>query len=127
DPGNASAPVSGDMSSQMFGVFQPNFGPIGHFDLPPIAPNSFFDVFFDIPLNQLPPEPATELPGGGPVPNSPCPPPDQWHGNVDITWDGAGGTGHVNKHYGGLLVCPGAGPSYIHVVTNCTVASGMTW
>ena len=59
-----TAPVSGDMSSQEFGVFLPNYGPIGPFNVPPIAPNSFFDVFIDVPLAALPPSPITELPGG---------------------------------------------------------------
>jgi hypothetical protein len=136
DPNISSGAVSGDMNSQPFGVFASNFGPIGHFDIPPIVPNSFFDVFFDIPLASLPPGPSKQLPGGGgPQPSlrtastttGPCPPDTAWDGNVDITWDGAGGSGHVNKHVGDLDICPGAGPSYIHVLTFCTVATGSTW
>jgi hypothetical protein len=124
-----SDPVSGDMSSQQFGVFLPNFGPIGHFDVPPMAPNSFFDVFFTVPLSQLPPQPAKELPGGGPQPGGPCPPPtiEPWNGNVDIHWNGPGGTGQVNKHVGDLLICPGAPPSYVHVLTFCNSPVGASW
>jgi lamin tail-like protein/flagellar hook capping protein FlgD len=126
DPSSSSAPVSGTMSSQVFGVFEPNFGPIGSFSVPPIAPSSFFDIFIDIPLANLPSEPQHQLPGGGPPANSPCPPPGRWQGNVDVEWSGAGGTGSTHKHFGHLLVCPGAGPSYLHVVTACP-SPAMTW
>jgi len=37
------------MSSQEFGAFLPTYGPIGNFDVPPIQPSSFFDVFFECP------------------------------------------------------------------------------
>ncbi len=122
-----SVPVSGNMTSQEFGVFLPDFGPIGMFNVPPLAPNSFFDVFFDIPLAQLPPEPPKELPGGGPAGGNPCPPSTDWNGNVDIIWTGQGTGGQVGKHYGDLLICPGAAPSYIHVKsTNCTVGASWT-
>ncbi len=127
DPTQTSLPVSGNMMSQEFGVFLPDFGPIGSFDVPPMQPNSFFDVFFDVPLADLPPEPQEELPGGGPSPGGlPCPPSTQWNGNVDVIWSGPGGAGQIGKHYGDLLICPGAPPSYIHVrSTNCPV--GAPW
>ena len=120
-----TSPISGDMNSQPFGVFLPDFGPIGQFDVPPIMPNSFFDVFFDIPLTQLPPNPPT---AGGPLPGDPCPPKNHWDGNVDISWTGAGGVGHVNKHYGKLLVCPGGDASLIHVAELlCPSGTGLPW
>jgi len=127
DPSRPSEPASGDMSSQSFGVFMPNAGPIGHFDVPPLTPNSFFDVFFDVPLSQLPAEPPTVLPGGGPPANSPCPPPTAWHGNVDVTWNSAGTPSFITRHFGELLVCPGAGPSYIHMGAGCPSPVGIQW
>ena len=51
------------MSSQHFGVFLPDYGPIGRFNVPPLQPSSFFDVFFEIPLSQLPPPPEKTHPG----------------------------------------------------------------
>ena len=121
----ASSPISGDMNSQQFGVFLPDFGPIGHFDVPPIAPNSFFDVFTDITLDQLPPNPPT---AGGPPPNGPCPPVNHWNGNVDITWNGPAGGGQVHKHIGEIVVCPGSGASLIHILSlTCASPLGMPW
>lgn len=119
-----SEPVSGDMTSQAFGVFLPTFGPIGHFDIPPIVPSSFFDVFFDVPLTQLPTEPAVQ--GGPPPTANPCFP-DLWHGNVDVSWTGPGGTGTVGKHFGEVPVCPGGAPTYLHVETGCSIATGASW
>ena len=128
DPSGNSDPVSGTMMSQKFGAFLPDFGPIGQFDVPPIAPNSFFDVFFDVPLTQLPPEPAQELPGGGPAPGTqPCPPDTSWSGNVDIQWSGLGGVGQVNRHFTSLLVRPGSGSSHVHTLIFCTSSAGSPW
>ena len=131
DPGALTVPVDGSMKSQEFGVFLPDFGPIGQFHVPPIAPNSFFDVFFDVPLAALPPEPLEQGPGNGPSPlgtaavqRVPCVPDTIWDGNVDIVWTGPGVSGQVLRHYGDLIVCPGGGPSYIHVKsTTCAVAA----
>ena len=121
--GQLSAPISGDMRSQAFGVFLPNFGPIGTFQVPPLAPNSFFDVFTDVPLSSLPANPPTS---GGPGPNSPCPPIGTWHGNVDLTWTGPAGVGEATKHFADLYVCPGDAPTLIHMTTpGC--AAGMPW
>lgn len=122
-----SLPVSGDIHSQMFGLFLPDFGDIGHFDVPVIAPNGFFDVFLDADPASLPPEAARQLPGGGPPANSPCPQDTSWAGNVDVTWGGAGGTGTVNKHYGNLLINSAGGASRIHVISGCTLATGTSW
>ncbi|MBI5835998.1 MAG: T9SS type A sorting domain-containing protein [Candidatus Eisenbacteria bacterium] len=127
DPSTPTDPVSGTMNSQAFGAFQPDFGPIGQFDVPPIAPNSFFDVFFDVPLTALPPEPQEVLPGGGPPPGTPCPEDTSWSGNVDINWAGAGGTGQVNYHFTGLLVRPGFGSSHVHTLIFCGSAAGSPW
>ena len=126
-PSSATDPVSGNMSSQSFGVFLPDFGPIGSFNIPPIPVNSFFDVFFDVPLAQLPPEPQRVLPGGGPQPGSPCPPDTSWSGNVDINWAGAGGTGQVGRHFTSLLVRPGFGSSHVHTLIFCNSTAGATW
>ena len=125
-----TVPVDGSMMSQEFGVFLPDFGPIGQFNVPPIMPNSFFDVFFDVPLALLPPEPLEQMPGNGPALRTaatqalPCVPDTIWDGNVDIVWTGPGVAGQVLRHYGDLIVCPGGGPSYIHVrSTTCAVAA----
>jgi hypothetical protein len=122
------------LSSQEFGAFLPNFGLIEEFDIPPIPPDSFFDVFFDVPLDQLPPSAEELLPeGGGPqgpagAPQStPCPPDNFWNGNVDVFWFGPGGTGQVQAHFGTVLVCPGAGNSYIHVILDCQDPAGVSW
>jgi hypothetical protein len=135
--GGDSEPVSGDMMSQPFGAFAPNFGPIGQFNVPPIPPASFFDVFFDVPLSQLPPEPQKILPGAGPEPGNPigggtppstdCPPDTAWSGNVDIMWSGASGGGQVNRHFTGLLVRPGTGSSHVHTLIFCNSPAGATW
>ena len=127
DPSGDSGPVSGDMNSQPFGAFAPDFGPIGHFDVPAMAPNSFFDVFFDVPLSDLPPEPERRLPGGGPQPGFPCPPDTSWSGNVDINWAGTGGVGQVNRHFTGLLVRPGSGSSHVHTLIFCNSPAGAAW
>jgi hypothetical protein len=121
-----SDPVSGEMSSQEFGVFLPNYGPIGHFDVPPIAPSGFFDVFFDVDLADLPPNPTITVPGGNPPAGTPCYTEDHWHGNVDISWTGAGG-GSVNKHFGEMPVCPGSAPTTLFVETMCNAPTGAAW
>ncbi len=121
-----SEPVSGDMHSQPFGAFVPNSGTIGHFDVPPIPPSSFFDVFLEVPLSSLPPEPQTVLPGGGPGPGSPCPQDTSWSGNVDIMWGGQGGAGQTNYHFTELLVRPGA-TSHVHALIFCNSAAGAAW
>jgi len=127
DVGGASDPVHGTMNSQPFGAFAQDFGPIGEFNVPAISVNSFFDVFIEVPLDQLPPEPPKQLPGGGPPPGSPCPPDTSWSGNVDIQWSGMGGTGQVNRHFTNLLVRPGSGSSHIHALIFCNDAAGATW
>jgi hypothetical protein len=121
--------VTGQMSSQEFGAFLPTYGLIGTFVVPPIEPESFFDVYFEVPLSQLPPSPGGS-PGGGLVAiedlavPGPCPP-LTWSGNVDIVWAGPGGAGHVNSHYGVLGLCPGGPASCIHTLTGCN--GPLTW
>lgn len=122
-----SDPASGDMTSQPFGAFAPPFGPIGHFDVPPMQPHAFFDVFFDVPLSELPPEPQEVLPGGGPPPGSPCPEDTSWSGNVDINWAGSGNTSNVNRHFTSLLVRPGFGSSHVHTLIFCNSTLGSAW
>ena len=126
DPEHESAAVSGTMYSQeALGVFLPHYGVIGSFNVPPLAPSSFFDVFMDVPLSGLPPsggpQPALGFSGAQVVV---CPPPI-WVGNVDVTWMDAGGPAQVNKHYGDVGVCPGGAPSCLHVMTGC--AQNLTW
>jgi hypothetical protein len=114
--------TSGAIGSQMYGAFVPVVGSIGAFNLPPIMPDSFFDVFVDIPLTSLPPSATKITPWGNKSAAAVCGPDDHWDGNVDITWfdpAGGGGGGHVNVHYGHIFVCPGNGHSFIHVITGC--------
>jgi hypothetical protein len=132
DPSNSSGPVSGVLSSQPYGAFVQNYGPIGSFDVPPLAPSSFFDVFYDIPLSDLPPSADVYDGGGGSggaslSPSETCPPTNSWAGNVDVFWTGLGGTGNVNYHFGTIQVCAGGPPTCIHVITGCDVAPGITW
>jgi hypothetical protein len=119
DPTEATLGIQGAMHSQEFGAFLPDYGLIGTFVVPPMEPESFFDVFFDVPLSELPPSPGV---GSGPgllaARVGPCPPPI-WVGNVDVNWWGPGGIGQVNKHYGNIGVCPGGAPSCLHVITMC--------
>ena len=125
DPFEATLPVSGEMHSQQFGAFLPNYGLIGTFDIPPIEPESFFDVYFEVPLSNLPPSPGpTSALGSAQAPLAVCPPPI-WVGNVDVTWGGPGGAGHVNYHFGNVGVCPGGAASCVHVITGC--GGNLTW
>lgn len=132
----SSGPVSGQVRSQMFGVFLPDIGTLSNFNVPPMQPNSFFDVFFEVDLPALPPgagHTGGEKPrpvGGSAIPNSVndfpgCPPDNHWDGNIDIIWGGAGGSGQVNKHVGHLVACAGSGHSYVHMIVGCTNAA--TW
>jgi len=126
DPEHESAAVSGTVYSQeAFGVFLPHYGVIGTFNLPPLLPDSFFDVFFDVPLSSLPPSPGLQpsLAVSGAL-DLICPPP-MWVGNVDVTWMEPGGPAQVNKHYGDVGVCPGGPQSCLHVMTGC--AQNLTW
>jgi hypothetical protein len=125
DPFEATLEVSGAMHSQAFGVFLPDYGTIGIFNVPPMAPESFFDVFFEVPLGDLPPSPP-EGSGVRASRSTPavCPPPI-WVGNVDVFWNGPGGAGNVTYHFGDIGTCPGGAPSCVHVVTGCE--NNETW
>ena len=127
DANSPTQPVSGDMMSQAFGVFLPDAGPIGHFDIPTIPAGSFFDVFFDVPMDSLPSEPARQFPNGNPPVGGPCPQDSSWNGNVDIVWGGPGGSGTVNRHYGNILVNSAGGGSLLHAISGCSLATGSTW
>jgi hypothetical protein len=90
-------------------------------------PDSFFDVFLELPLSSLPPSPGGS-PGGGLTAADaeavPCPP-MIWSGNIDIVWAGPSGAGQVNKHVGVAGLCPGGPSSCIHLLTGCNGA--LTW
>ena len=129
-----SGPVSGELNSQPYGAFLEDYGQIGVFDIPPIEPESFFDVFFEVPLSTLPPsaEKITPFGGGGGgggggtlSPAVACPPDLSWAGNIDVFWNGPGGSGQANVHNAYLQACPGGAPSYIHIFGNCP--SGASW
>ena len=120
-------PISGDMRSQAFGVFLPDAGRIGHFDVPSLAPGGSFDSFFDVAMDSLPDEPQKLIPAGMPPLNDPCAADTGWVGNVDITWGGPGGSGSVNKHFGSIYVNAAGGGSYLHVISGCSLATGTTW
>ena len=119
-------PATGEMMSQEYGAFLPDFGTIGVFNVPPIEPASFFDVFMEVPRAALPPSAGEILPWLMPTANKDyCGPEDHWDGNVDIIWFfNGGGGGQVNAHFGNLQVCPGFGRSMIHVVTMCPGMAG---
>ncbi len=119
-----SEPVSGTMYSQEFGAFLPHYGTIGTFQIPPIEPASFFDVFFDVPLASLPPSPGVGSFATLGERIAPCPP-AQWVGNVDVTWTEPAGPVNVNRHFGIVGVCPGLWQSCIHLLTGC--AGNITW
>jgi hypothetical protein len=129
-----SGPVSGEVQSQPFGAFVQDTGHIANFDVPSLEVDSFFDVFFEVPLSSLPPSADKITPWGGgggggggpqPAPAVPCPPDLFWAGNVDVFWNGPGGAGQANAHYGTLQICPGGAASYIHIFGNCP--GGASW
>ena len=132
DPSNPSGDVSGVLSSQPYGAFVQNYGPITSFDVPSLAPDSFFDIFYDAPLSDLPPsaeviQPGTDGSGATLSPSVTCPPNLFWGGNVDIFWVGPGGSGNVNYHFSTIQVCAGGGPTYIHVISDCQIVPGILW
>jgi hypothetical protein len=129
---NPSGEVSGVLSSQPFGAFVPNNGEITTFNVPQLAPDSFFDVDYVVSLADLPPSAEQITPGGGggggtAAQTQGCPPNLFWAGNVDVFWSGPGGSGQVNYHLGQMQVCPGGGPSYIHVLMDCQDPAGISW
>ncbi|MBU1073936.1 hypothetical protein KKG45_11880 [bacterium] len=121
DPTAWADEVSCTLYAQDFGVFLPNQNEIGTYDVPPIPPDSFFDVFMEIPFDQLPPPPEVHHPWDPMKVQPYCTPDDHWDGNVDLIWAGPGGAGTIDSHLGTLLVCPTYGASEIHVVTNCVI------
>lgn len=120
--------VDGTAFSQVFGVFVPDEALIGAFTVPPLTPQSFFDVFFDVPLSSLPRTNEFLQGGSAPVLNTlpDCLPTDHWDGNIDIQWhDAFGAVAQVNYHIGDIKVCPGGGKSYIHMIGGCNAL--MAW
>jgi hypothetical protein len=115
---------SGELFAQEYGAFLPNIMSIGTFDIPSIPPDSFFDVFVEIPYDQLPPSAEERFDWDGPLKNAVCAKDWHWDGNVDVIW-GPPGTPPVQSHIGTIQVCPGYGGSYIHLVTACN--GNTTW
>jgi hypothetical protein len=130
DPDTVSEPSAFDVFVQnAYGTHLLDGPSIFSGNVPPMPVGSFFDVFFDIPLDQLPPPPARmfgSVAKDGTVSAAPpCGPGAIWSGNVDVVWSGPGGAGMVGKHLGGLLVTPGGAIQYIHVLTGC--ATSISW
>src|SRR5439155_17904317 len=101
------------------------------FEVPPVSPNSFFDVFFDVcqanlpdlPLKFAPGSQSSQVAAATKFPSavaSTCTADPHNDGNVDITWkEGSTVTGDVHKHIASLLVCPGHGFSLIGLEVGC--------
>ncbi len=132
DPDSPSEQSFFDVYTQhAYGAHLPDGPPVLSGAVPPMAPNSFFDVFFDISLDQLPPPPAKRT-GSTPKPGPesaapPCAPGTIWGGNIDVVWSGPGGSGMVGKHLAGLLVTPGGAVQYIHLITGCAMPIGWSF
>jgi DNA-binding beta-propeller fold protein YncE len=127
-PDMPSLPVTGSLFPQPFGVFLPDGATAQGFDVPSVEPGSFQDVYVDVPLDQLPPTAPLVLPGGGPpAAGGPCPPLDEWNGNVDVRWTEAGRAAQSDWHGGQFLVGTGLGFSYIHITSDCTPVDSLTW
>lgn len=114
---------------EAYGAFVPNGARIHQGQVPPMGPDGFFDIWWDVAMTDLPPNPETSLGGGAPadggvLPN-PCDPNVAWHGNIDVTWGGPGGTGNVNKHTAGLGLLSGGAMRYVHLLTGC--AGPISW
>jgi hypothetical protein len=111
-----------------YGAHVPNGQMIHQGTVAPMGPDSFFDVFFDVPLASLPPNPAVSFgtaPADGASLNDPCAPEPAWHGNIDVVWMGPGGDGQVNMHTAGLPLFPGGATKYVHLLTGC--GGPITW
>ena len=119
-----SEPMPGELLAQEFGAFLPTIMSIGTFQIGEIPPDSFFDVFVEIPFDQLP-SPAEEIYDWyHPDKTVNCGPDWHWDGNVDVIWGPVGGP-TVQAHLGTMQVCPGYGGSYIHLITACN--GNTTW
>ncbi len=114
---------SGELFAQEYGAFLPNITSIGIFEIPPIPPESFFDVSVEIPYDQLPPSAEERFDWDGPSKNAVCAKDWHWDGNVDVIW--GIGPPAVQSHIGTIQVCPGYGGSYIHLITGCN--GNTTW
>lgn len=113
-----SEPMQGELWAQDFGAFLPDIMSIGPFLIEEIPPDSFFDVFVEIPFDQLPPS-ADEFYDWIHLDKTVnCGPDWHWDGNVDVIWGPVGGP-MVQSHMGTMQVCPGYGGSYIHLITGC--------
>lgn len=117
-----------------YGAYVANGPMIWSGELPPIQPNSFFDVLFEVPLSQLPPSPTHVIrsaPADGASLNDPCGPGGPggpgaaWQGNIDVVWSEPGGGGNVNKHTAGIGLFPGGAAHFVHLLTGC--AGPITW
>ncbi len=126
DPVLPSTSSTGDLRSQMYGAFAPDYGLLGTFNVPPLQPNSFFDVFVDVPLSELP-RTSESITGGTAPRDNDCLPSDHWDGNIDIHWMSMSGqTAQANYHIGDIKVTPGAGASLIHMIVGCAGTASWT-
>jgi len=124
DAGVPSEAQVGELFAQEYGAFLPDLMSIGEFSIPPIPPIGFFDIFVEIPYDQLPPSAEEYFDWGGIQKDATCAKNWHWDGNVDVIWGLPGGP-TIQSHLGTIQVCPGYGGSYIHVVTQCT--GNVTW
>lgn len=126
---NSSSTADVTLSAQPFGMFVESLTPpIGTFQVPPLAPDSFFDVEYSVSLLDLPPSAEVITPpGSGASTKAACQTDRSWAGNVDVFWTGPDGSGQSFWHAGAIEVCPQAGNSYIHVVMDCADPAGVSW
>jgi len=129
---NSSSAADVTLSAQPFGMFVESLSPpVGTFQVPSLAPDSFFDIIYTVALADLPPSPEIITPPGGgastKAPPAACQTDRSWAGNVDVFWTGADGTGQSFWHAGVIETCPQGGNSYIHVVMDCQDPAGVSW
>jgi hypothetical protein len=131
DQVNPSGPVDYEVFVQeAYGAHVANGPRIHQGQVPPLTPDGFFDIWWDVAMTDLPPNPEVSLGGGAPADGpgvlpDPCDPNVAWHGNIDVTWGGPGGAGNVNKHTAGLGLLSGGSMRYVHLLTGC--AGPISW
>lgn len=128
DPIQSSGPVNYSLDAQPYGAYVPSTGPICDGTIPDILPLATVEVICNAALVDLPPSAEVILPGGSPglldLATSHCDSLIVWNGNVDVFWTPSA---NLSVHFGTMYVCPGGGPSYIHIVMDCADPGGITW